>query len=88
MKNPRYAGVGYADRFCADGAMTRGQWRREISEEEKMSCCFKDLAPKQGQNASNQAKDIRNIFKQYFNNEGAVPWQFEILDQDGRIDSD
>ena len=35
-----------------------------------------DFSPRGSNNYSNEAKVIRDEFKQYFNNEGAVPWQW------------
>lgn len=45
---------------------------------------FVDLATKSGQNSSVYAKLVRENLKQHFNNEDSVPWQWEIVDTDGR----
>jgi len=74
---PKYSEEGYGDRFNANGTVTLGQWRNELSETDRKSCCFKDVAPKAGQNSSRKAKDVRDTFKKYFNEEaGSVPWQW------------
>jgi hypothetical protein len=56
-----------------------GQWRQDISERERATCCLKDLAPKIGQNALNAAKEVRDYQMKYFNAEGIVPWQEEYF---------
>jgi hypothetical protein len=43
------------------------------------------LWPGTGVNYTTVAKNIRDKFKIYFSNEGAVPWQRGIVKETGRI---
>ena len=54
------------------GNVFPGTWRND----EPNSDCWFDLEPTINRNPSRWAKDIRNEFKRYFNNEGIVPWQW------------
>jgi hypothetical protein len=74
VADPRYGDASYGDRY-RNGILSAGQWRQDISEREITTCCFQDLAPKLGQNASNAAKEVRDYQMKYFNAEGIVPWQ-------------
>lgn len=74
VADPRYGDASYGDRY-RNGTLSAGQWRQDISEREISTCCFQDLAPKIGQNASNAVKEVRDYQRKYFNNEGIVPWQ-------------
>ena len=50
-----------------------GSWRREHMAEE-----FRSIAPQcHGNNISNSSKYIREVFMDYFMNEGAVTWQWD-----------
>ncbi|KZS05462.1 Uncharacterized protein APZ42_031347 [Daphnia magna] len=74
VADSKYADASYGDRY-QNGRLSAGQWRQDISERERLTCCFQDIAPKLGQNASHAAKDVRDYQRKYFNNEGIVPWQ-------------
>ena len=74
VADPRYGEASYGDRY-RNGTLSSGQWRQDISERERSTCCFQDLAPKIGQNASHAAKEVRDYQMKYFNKEGIVPWQ-------------
>lgn len=80
VADPRYADASYGDRY-QNGWFSAGQWRQDISERERSTCCFQDMAAKMGQNASSAAKDVRDYQRKYFNfnNEGIVPWQKEYF---------
>lgn len=54
------------------GNVIPGTWRND----EPNSECWFDLEPTSNRNPSRWAKDIRNEFKRFFNNEGTVPWQW------------
>lgn len=49
------------------GEITEGIWRKNVT--------LNDLECTNSKNSTNKSKEIRNAFKEYFNNEGAVPWQ-------------
>ena len=51
--------------------MIPGDWRDDPS-----SSMWVDFSPTCSNNFSNEAKAIREKFKSYFSNEGAVPWQW------------
>ena len=68
----------YGDYFKSSGSLVEGGWRSDDTS------FFRDLAPKAGMNYSNEAKEVRNSFKNYFNSaEGSVPWQDAIVDYVG-----
>ena len=62
------------DNVDDNGEITEGEWRNEGP-----SPYFTDLAPTQGRKAFYEAEDIRNNFKEYFNSNGAVPWQYKHI---------
>ncbi len=78
VADPKYADEGYGDRY-RNGTLSAGQWRQDISERERSTCCFRELAPKIGQNCPNSAKRVRDYQAKYFNKEGSVPWQEEYF---------
>ncbi len=41
------------------------------------------IVPLQGQNYSREAKSFINLLKDYCFDEGSVPWQFELVNEDG-----
>ena len=82
VMDPRYA-HDYGDLFQEGGGLVDGQWRSDKDMQKRTN--FTDLAPKSGQNASNEAKAVRNNFKKFFNNEGSVPWQGAIVDGVGDV---
>jgi hypothetical protein len=43
------------------------------------------LRPGRGTNYPTIAKKIRDQFKRYFSNEGALPWQRAIVEDTGKI---
>lgn len=49
-----------------------GSWRKHTE-----ASALRDITKCGTNNSSRQAKRIREEFCQYFNNEGAVPWQFD-----------
>jgi hypothetical protein len=42
-----------------------------------------EVVPLQGRNYSREAKYVRDSLKSYCFHEGSVPWQFEIVNEDG-----
>lgn len=77
----KYAYAGYRDCYQSNGSIALGQWRNEVSVSEKASCCFTDLSSKSGQNSTRKAKDVTNLFMNYFNEAGRVPWQFGLYNE-------
>lgn len=51
------------------GDVTPGTWRT-------LTPVWEDFNPQCSNNYGIRAKLIRNEFKEYFNNEGVVPWQW------------
>jgi hypothetical protein len=74
VADSRYGDASYGDCY-RDGTLSSGQWRQDISDRERSTCCFQDLAPKSRQNASSAAKEVPDYQRKYFNAEGIVPWQ-------------
>lgn len=68
------------DTYCTHGSVDRenidtgevipGQWRNEISQ-------LRNLEKYGGKKSTNMAKNMRNRLREYFSNEGAVPWQYK-----------
>jgi hypothetical protein len=54
------------------GLISEGEWRSDCE-------AMIPLQPTQHHNAAVSAKNIRNKYCAYFNNEGAVPWQNKVL---------
>lgn len=52
------------------GEIIPGQWRHEISD-------LRNIERYGGRRSTDMAKKMREKFKDYFNNEGAVPWQYK-----------
>lgn len=42
VADPKYADEGYGDRY-RNGTLSAGQWRQDISERERSTCCFREL---------------------------------------------
>ena len=67
-----YSPVGLMDKIAPDGTIVPGNWR-----DERQSNYLRNFSvTRSGNNASLEAKEIRETFKEYFFNEGAVPWQW------------
>ena len=67
-----YCPTGLADREDKYGTLSPGLWRVGHAP----STLLDIRVPSTGHNSSNNAKEIREIFKEYFCNEGAIPWQW------------
>ena len=70
-----YCPPGLADMVDNSGNFFYGRWRASPTTESMLPLQY----PSSGHNASNTAKSIRENFKEYFCNEGAVSWQWGIL---------
>ena len=55
----------------ATGDVTPGTWRAQ-----SFAPVWEDFNPQCRHNYGMRAKQIRDEFKEYFNNEGVVPWQW------------
>ena len=62
--------VDYED--IAQNRVIPGQWRETVDDANNLQTC----APRK---ASTNAKEIRNVFKEYFVGVGQVPWQWNML---------
>ena len=67
-----YAPVGSFDIEQEDGTYIGGTWRNENSRENRS-------ATNLSRNATQNAKYIRDEFKNYFNSVGSVPWQYNAI---------
>ena len=76
MKSPSkstYCTPGLIDQEDEQGNVIASSWRSEHMAEE-----FKSIAPQcHENNISNSSKYIREVFMDYFMNEGAVTWQWD-----------
>lgn len=75
MNESFYCVASYADRTSINGEILEGDWRR------KNFNCFNDANNRSfaSNNYTRRANEIRNIFTDYFMNEGQVPWQDEVI---------
>ena len=70
-----YTPPGLVDSFNADGQLVQGSWR---SEQGILLGVFSSSIRSQvGRKAPRSAKIVREIFTEYFMNEGSVEWQWE-----------
>ena len=69
---------GYADRETQEGFVT-GEWRKD----NESLTGIQDLTRTGSNNYSKQAAAIHDEFKRYFNSEGAVDWQWNIVTNTG-----
>lgn len=67
-----YAPRNFVDRETADGTVLPGEWRNEI---EDAPTAMSNIPRRSNPNA----QEIRNEFKEYFSNEGAVDWQYQFI---------
>lgn len=77
--NYSYCPSGYADKETQDGFVP-GEWRKDTQS----LTGIQDLPHTGSNNYSKQAAAIRDEFKRYFNGEGAVDWQWNIVTNTGR----
>ena len=69
-----YCPTGMLDAETRSGELVHGLWRQDCASE-----AFLPLSvPPTGHNATVDAKLVRETFKDYFCNEGAVDWQWEL----------
>jgi len=74
IKNPAYRSGNLADSTLENGDVREGEWRDNVTTD-----TFHPLQiPRSGHNASATAKVVRDEFKDYFMNEGAVEWQWKF----------
>ena len=76
--NYNYCPLSYADRNTGEGFIP-GEWRRDADN----ITGVQELSHIGSNNYSKQAALIRDEFKSYFNNEGAVDWQWDIVSSTG-----
>ena len=69
-----YCPVGFTDTKRKDGMVIPGNWRKNLPTESFLSL----NVSLSGHNATMNAKQIRESFKDYFCNEGAVEWQWDM----------
>ena len=70
-----YCPHGLLDTESRDGELTNGLWRQDGTSESFLPLSV----PVTGHNATSDAKIIRDTFKDYFVNEGAVEWQWDMI---------
>ena len=68
-----YIPNGLADREdIENGTVIEGAWRSD-----EVTGTWLPLATSRGNHASNQANEIRQEYREYFTQEGCVPWQWK-----------
>lgn len=67
-----YAPPSFIDRETADGRVLPGEWRDEVED-------APSAVPNIPRRSNPIAHQIRNEFKEYFANEGAVDWQYNFV---------
>ncbi|XP_018372439.1 PREDICTED: uncharacterized protein LOC108767196 [Trachymyrmex cornetzi] len=72
-KNDFYVTSDLLDKETIDGVHIPGSWKTIIEN----GCAFTDVFNCGTHNSTRKAIRIRELFCQYFNNEGAVPWQWD-----------
>ncbi|KYN18151.1 hypothetical protein ALC57_09552 [Trachymyrmex cornetzi] len=72
-KNDFYVTSDLLDKEPTDGVHITGSWKTIIEN----GCAFTDVFNYGTHNSTRKAIRIRELFCQYFNNEGAVPWQWD-----------
>ena len=70
-----YCPHGLLDTESSDGELTNGLWRQDGTSESFLPLSL----PGTGHNATSDDKMIRDTFKDYFVNEGAVEWQWNMI---------
>ncbi|KAK2565706.1 hypothetical protein P5673_010882 [Acropora cervicornis] len=68
-----YCPAGTVDPESRDGELIYGLWRQDSAAQSLLPL----TVPKTGHNATTEAKLVRETFKEYFCNEGAIAWQWE-----------
>ena len=68
-----YCPAGLTDSENSSGGFNPGFWRKDPPRNSVLPLQI----PQCGHNASKDAKQVREIFKDYFFNEGAVEWQWD-----------
>ncbi|XP_074037262.1 putative nuclease HARBI1 [Leptinotarsa decemlineata] len=71
--NPTYVSSGLIDYEDENHRIIRGSWR------ETPTASLQDLPRNNSRNPQQQAQQIRDKYRDYFNNEGAVPWQYRLV---------
>lgn len=74
QSNSTYCPIDFVDRDNPEGLIP-GHWRNDAD----MIQGLQELSGNSSNNFSRDAADVRNKFKTYFNNEGAVEWQWDIV---------
>ncbi|KAK5648148.1 hypothetical protein RI129_003040 [Pyrocoelia pectoralis] len=69
----QYVTAGYVDYEDASGDIMDGAWRKEVENENALRDILRTGANTFGRNAGH----IRDMFAEYFCNEGAIPWQWD-----------
>ena len=74
--NYSYCPPGFVDQDRSSGII-EGEWRRE----KENTLGLRDIEPLGSNNYSKNTKETRDSFKEYFNQEGQVEWQWNIVNR-------
>ena len=80
--NTTYVPAGFVDCENEDGTIILGDWRKVTGEREAGLARLERIG---GNRYSHDAGQARDDFKEYFNNEGSVPWQYDHVRNCGRV---
>jgi hypothetical protein len=84
--NYTYCPKNYVDVEGRNGTIREGGWRREWREENRATQCgMMDMERPRGGRAAQDGKICRDLWKDYFNNEGSVDWQMAHCTQTSRV---
>lgn len=75
MNTSCYCEKNYADKISTNGRIIEGEWRRTNINRGS----FNDGASFGSNNYTRRVNEVRNIFANYFMNEGQVLWQEEMI---------
>ena len=68
-----YRPASLADSVHENGDVIEGEWRNKVV----IDSFYPLQVPRTGHNATTSAKSVKDNFKDYFINEGAVQWQWK-----------
>lgn len=82
--NARYIPKGFVDSEDSTGNIIPGDWRNVTHADEGGVTSLGRIA---GNRYTYEAASTRSDFKEYFNNEGQVAWQWDHVSSCGRVNA-
>ena len=72
LSRDSYTPTAFVDLVTDDGQIIEGSWRDDLDP-------FTSLMRHPGQKATYDAEGVRNYFREYFQMNGSVPWQYHHI---------